>query len=442
VNKKCESRLLLNNVKLENKNTNLESSKETKSVNEPTPYKLLKLESSENSNSTFSEMSDSVTTKSESCDFSGKIENDSEMKDLNEVSKTSCNGNIVPTSKHESAINQQTNSNSNIFLQNPSSNKLSELCNLSTVKSEPSEDSKLIIPQAHSSPLITPYSSAPSPFHMFFNSFSNQQNNLSPVSTSSPLPAHQHPKSSTLSSTDSKSSFLSIDTLLKKEKEPSKGLQSPSLFPAPDQMTKTLDEQKPWFSILPRMPCDDLSVAQVTSQMGMPPSPFNALPFFSPFSVGAFPIQNQTFAAFQMGQFSDSNQESSNEIKNNFKVSESDNSFKVPNTPGTEPSTPRTEPNTLSMFDQEEINTYDEAQPIPEGLLFKIFLLVIYTFFPLISTRDIFSINKLTLILKITGQCGIKPFMMLPIKTIMLVNYWSMWHQTLYDVANKNNNVS
>jgi hypothetical protein len=190
------------------------------------------------------------------------------------------------------------------------------------------------------------------------------------------------------------------------------------------------------------MPCDDLSVAQVTSQMGMPPSPFNALPFFSPFSVGAFPIQNQTFAAFQMGQFSDSNQESSNEIKNNFKVSESDNSFKVPNTPGTEPSTPRTEPNTLSMFDQEEINTYDEAQPIPEGLLFKIFLLVIYTFFPLISTRDIFSINKLTLILKITGQCGIKPFMMLPIKTIMLVNYWSMWHQTPYDVANKNNSVN
>jgi hypothetical protein len=27
-------------------------------------------------------------------------------------------------------------------------------------------------------------------------------------------------------------------------------------------------------------------------------------------------------------------------------------------------------------------------------------------------------------------------------KKIMLVNYWSMWHQTLYDVANKNNNVS
>jgi hypothetical protein len=48
------------------------------------------------------------------------------------------------------------------------------------------------------------------------------------------------------------------------------------------------------------------------------------LPFFSPFSVGAFPIQNQTFAAFQMGQFSDSNQELSNEVKNNFKVSESD----------------------------------------------------------------------------------------------------------------------
>ena len=381
-------------MKLENKSMSLDSSKEMKTVNEPTPYKLLKLESYENSNSTFSEMSDSVTTKSESCDFSGKIENDSEMKDLSEVSKSSCNGNITatskhengnitPNSKHESAINQQTNSNSNIFLQNPSSNKLSELCNLSTVKSEPSEDSKLIIPQAHSSPLITPYSSAPSPFHMFFNSFSNQQNNLSPVSTSSPLPAHQHPKSSTPSSTDSKSSFLSIDTLLKKEKEPSKSSQSPSLFPAPDQMAKTLnDEQKPWFSILPRMPCDDLSVAQVTSQMGMPPSPFNSLPFFSPFSVGAFPIQNQTFAAFQMGQLSDSNQESLNEVKNSFKASESDNSFKVPNTPGTEPSTPRTEPNTPCLFDQDEINIYDEAQPIPEGLLLKmIFLSLIYTFF-------------------------------------------------------------
>jgi hypothetical protein len=72
------------------------------------------------------------------------------------------------------------------------------------------------------------------------------------------------------SSTDSKSSFLSIDTLLKKEKEPSKSLQSPSLFPAPDQMTKTLDEQKPWFSILPRMPCDDLSVAQVTCRGNIP----------------------------------------------------------------------------------------------------------------------------------------------------------------------------
>ena len=41
--------------------------------------------------------------------------------------------------------------------------------------------------------------------------------------------------------------------------------------------------------------------------------------------------------------------------------------------------------------------------------------------FPLISTSDIFSINELTLILNIIGQCDVKHIMTFPIKTITLV---------------------
>jgi hypothetical protein len=41
--------------------------------------------------------------------------------------------------------------------------------------------------------------------------------------------------------------------------------------------------------------------------------------------------------------------------------------------------------------------------------------------FPLISLRDIFSINGLTLILKVIGQCDVEAIMTLPIKTITSV---------------------
>ena len=41
--------------------------------------------------------------------------------------------------------------------------------------------------------------------------------------------------------------------------------------------------------------------------------------------------------------------------------------------------------------------------------------------FPLISTRDIFTINELTLILKVIGQCDVEAIMALPIKTITSV---------------------
>ncbi|XP_076092081.1 bromodomain adjacent to zinc finger domain protein 2A-like isoform X8 [Mytilus galloprovincialis] len=342
----CEIKSESTSMAVEDTKANI---KDIKEENELSPAKLLKLKSSENSSLGSSEVSDNVNIKQESLDFSGKKDNEAENTN-SDVEMKSCNGEIS-TSADNSAISLQTESK-NIFLQSPTSNKLSDLCNLSKVKSERSEDSNLIIPHAHSSPLITPYS--PSPFNMFFNSFSNQTTE----SNASPLPAHQHPKSST-PSTDSKSSFLSIDTLLKKESEPVKtSSSSSSIFStfslAQDQITSN-DDQKPWFSILPRMPCEDLSVAQVTSQLGMHGS-YNSLPFFSPLTVSAFPIQSPAFSSFQIGQLTNSNQDEG-EIKQNLNISETNNSFKIPNTP-------KMEPNTPSIFDQGEINTYDEPQPI------------------------------------------------------------------------------
>lgn len=273
------------------------------------------------------------SVSSEKCDISGNTKDD--KKDSDEV-KSCLNG--------EAASSQQSESN-NIFLQTPSSNKLSDLCQL--VKSEPSD----VIPAAHSSPLITPYSSAPSPFHTMFNSLSNQNNE--PLSlNSSPLPAPQQKSSQ---SSDSKSSFLSIDTLLKKEKDDVKLSKSSSAFNAfpmaPDQMAKSFEEdKKPWFSILPRLPCNDLSVAQINSQHGLA-SPFSTLPFFSPFPVGAFPSQNHTFSSFQMGQLATD--------LNGVNDSLLDSSFKVPDTPKNEGNS--------GWFDSMEMNTYDEPQAIPKG---------------------------------------------------------------------------
>lgn len=342
----CEIKSESTSMAVEDTKANI---KDIKEENESSSSKLQKLKSSENSSLGSSEVSDNVNIKQESSDFSGKKDNEAENTN-SDVEMKSCNGKIS-TSADNSAISLQTESK-NIFLQSPTSNKFSDLCNLSSVKSERTEDSNLIIPHAHSSPLITPY--LPSPFNMFFNSFSNQTTE----SNASPLPAHQHPKSS---STDSKSSFLSIDTLLKKEKEPVKTSSSSNIFStfslAQDQITSN-DDQKPWFSILPRMPCEDLSVAQVTSQLGMHGS-YNSLPFFSPLTVSAFPIQSPAFSSFQIGQLTNSNQDEG-EIKQNLDISETNNSFKIPNTP-------KMEPNTPSFFDPGEINTYDEPQPIEKG---------------------------------------------------------------------------
>jgi hypothetical protein len=126
-------------------------------------------------------------------------------------------------------------------------------------------------------------------------------------------------------STESSPGFMSIDSILKKEDT---GLHfnnscSPFLpFPpsgplSAEQMLKNLSErqgQKPWFSILPRMPCDESSLTRTpsnlsqmsnsqmsNSQMSNSPSP-SPSPFFLPVPYSAFQVHNPMFASFQMGQ--------------------------------------------------------------------------------------------------------------------------------------------
>ena len=62
-----------------------------------------------------------------------------------------------------------------------------------------------------------------------------------------------------------------------------------------------------------------------------------------------------------------------------------------------------------------------------------IFIICNIYIFSLISPRDIFSINGITLLLKMINQCDIKHSLMLPIKTITLVLKVLDIHYHLYN---------
>ncbi|XP_078334663.1 bromodomain adjacent to zinc finger domain protein 2B-like isoform X10 [Crassostrea virginica] len=289
---------------------------------------------------------------------------------------TKCNGqdlSIPSTSRCNSAMSES--SDSKTPLQNSSSKKPSQ------TNSSLESDMAPIISSAHASPLISPYPAAPSPF------FSPPISGASPSllsglsfssapssSSSTPLPAHQQPKSST-PSVDAKHNFLSIDSLLKKDSTSSNASPSSksSLFPSPmfplvpmtpDQMIKSFSEnstQKPWFSILPRLPCDDLSMTHNSSSQ-MLPSPFQNS-FLSPLSFHSFPTQSPSFSSFNVSQLFGASDLSGMSLNS---TTQSNDSFKIPNTPRTETETPST-----SILDQNESllkELQGEAQPIPEEL--------------------------------------------------------------------------
>jgi hypothetical protein len=58
------------------------------------------------------------------------------------------------------------------------------------------------------------------------------------------------------------------------------------------------------------------------------------------------------------------------------------------------------------------------------------------------ALSDIISINQLTLILRIIGQCDVKHRELSPSVTSNTENYRPVWRQTYYDVDNKNNSSS
>lgn len=314
-----------------------------------------------NQNSSPSEQT--PTRSSENISNSVKLEN----------SVPKCNGDdlsVPSTSRCNSAMCDS--SDTSIHLQNSSCWKPGQ----SSSSSE--SDIKSIINSAHASPLISPYPAAPSPF--FSPPISGASPSLlsglsmsSTPTSSTPLPAHQQPKSST-PSVEAKHNFLSIDSLLKKDSTSSSASPSnkSSLFPSPmfplvpmtpDQMMKSFGEsstQKPWFSILPRLPCDDLSMTHNSSQPSILPSPFQNS-FLSPLSFHSFPAQSPSFSSFNVSQLFGTSDLSGMSLNS---TAQSNDSFKIPNTPRTDTDTPST-----SVLDQNESllkELQGEAQPIPE----------------------------------------------------------------------------
>lgn len=134
------------------------------------------------------------------------------------------------------------------------------------------------------------------------------------------------------------SSFMSIDTILKKDNSPScyNNQFLPFMYPTPpigiDPMLKSypsISEQNPWFSILPRMPCDEGSITRApntpVSSTRLHNSP---LPFISPVPFHPFQIPSPSFSSFHLGQGSMSDFSMSS-----FNNSENMDSFKIPEVP-------------------------------------------------------------------------------------------------------------
>ncbi|KAK3579708.1 hypothetical protein CHS0354_025743 [Potamilus streckersoni] len=317
------------------------------------------------------EQNDNVKVNSEE-DEKGKLERKSVAKDYDssgekfsakldikeEKEKLLCNGEI-DSSVTSRGCSEKHKSNSNLFLQEPQISKLSDLCHLSN-GSEIKTESKSFINHVHlssSSSSTSPFPS--SPISTSLSTVPGISNGLSHIKAiSSPIPPPAH---SNKSSTSSKPSIMSIDTILKKDPGPFCPSGSfPSCTFSPDNLPRTSPadiKEKPWFSILPRIPCDDMSLTRGQHQaMGM----FNSSPFLSPLSFRAFPMQSPPFASFQMGQLFGSPSDMNISGMSCYNIGSTDNSFKIPDLPGENPS--------MSQKDPEELlrSLQGEAQPIPE----------------------------------------------------------------------------
>lgn len=248
--------------------------------------------------------------------------------------------------------------NMNLFLQVPSSTKLSDFCNISS-----SSDSRTV----NNSNLILSSSSPSyiSSTHMAGSHVMSSASQITESLSSTPKPPPAHSSKLT---TESKLNFMSIDSILKKDPEAS---QTNQFFPtgvlALSPITNTLlkdspmSDGKPWFSILPRVPCDDMSLTRGQHSAGM----FTSAPYLSQISTfRSFPVPSPTFSSFQMGQIlsHSSSYSSLPGTPSSSGVSTPvpwNDPFKVPDIPNRSCQSP----------DPEEIlkNLQGEAKPIPEG---------------------------------------------------------------------------
>lgn len=270
--------------------------------------------------------------------------------------------NIKPSAIEEGRSEKACSSN--LFLQVPQSTKLSDFCSMTIDAALKNETSESDHPKS-SSETATLTSSLFSNTS-FTDHVTKSTTNHKPPLPSPPCPPPAHSKTQI---PERKSSFMSIDSILDKTSNSSHGshLCSTSALPINpfvSQSTRSVSEvttadSRPWFSLLPRVPCDDMSLTRGQHSSGMLLSP----PFMSQLPFHPFSIQSPAFASFQMGQlFSSSmgtkSSSSSSLASSAMTHSNSEMSFKKP------------EPvNSSQNTNPEEVlkTLQGEAKPIPEG---------------------------------------------------------------------------
>lgn len=338
-------------------------------------------------------------------DTAGKIEKEDKTEKKNvicenveEDKKVLCNGDIgvkLPDSAEKEKLNENNSGNSeqiksptkhvelkipnvkpsaieegrgenksDLFLQVQHTTKLSDFCSMTidaALKNEPAESDYPTSSAGPATLTSSLFSNTSFTDHVTKSTANHKPSLPSPLC---PPPAH-----SKTHIPERKSSFMSIDSILDKTSNSSHSSQSyPTntlpVNPFVSQSSWNVNESsvldsRPWFSLLPRVPCDDMSLTRGQHSSGMLLSP----PFMSQLPFHPFSLQSPAFASFQMGHlfssaFSTKSASCSSLASSIMTHANSEQSFKKP-----EPvnSSQNTNPEDLLK------NLQGEAKPIPEG---------------------------------------------------------------------------
>ncbi|XP_064644828.1 bromodomain adjacent to zinc finger domain protein 2B-like isoform X4 [Lineus longissimus] len=265
-----------------------------------------------------------VDVQKDTVEAENKMDVDCVKTELNSVKME--NGDIVEECVKSKAIKMETEINDLDVKVKDENGKVEDSVKVKEENSDVKEE-KVEVKQEDCEPSLVNGIGTP-PVNSLFQR-PNSASNLSDLARKSESPYQRTPKKSDIfnnsaiktgASTESSPGFMSIDSILKKEDPGPHYNNSCSPFlPFPpsgplsaEQMLKNLSErqgQKPWFSILPRMPCDESTLTRTpsnlsqmsNSQMSNSPSP-SPSPFFLPVPYSAFQVHNPMFASYPMGQ--------------------------------------------------------------------------------------------------------------------------------------------